>query len=390
MGVYAISGCPRSGTSLMMSCFSTSLGHKRLIGYKFPQEEKINRLFSRNIGETENQYVYRLYCLSKIGKTKTSERARLTKAYDMNPGGFWEHPQFTCGGLRYLHNHRGQINRILSARKPLFIKIVSQGLLPSDPRYISKIVFMVRHPFAVAKSQERLTRQGMFKDESGKTIDIFSDVVINSPDMFLQVSLAAAKFFLSCTHIPVHMVDFDDLIETPAPVLESIQDFLGEGNFSLSVDNIDPKLRRSYSPGGEENIWAEAENVYKRLKNKDFTGIVKTVGKDLSEYRKRQESWLCARTQTTAVRAHCVTCKSSAEFRKSLINYATSRGFDWKNEPCAFECAYDKENPLISIEESIATNFWEGEKDETKRSGVGTRRPPGITSLRCTREFTGL
>jgi hypothetical protein len=36
-----VSGCPRSGTSLMMLCMSMAVGEEKIIGVKFPQKRHL-------------------------------------------------------------------------------------------------------------------------------------------------------------------------------------------------------------------------------------------------------------------------------------------------------------------------------------------------------------
>ena len=78
--MYVVSGCPRSGTSLMMDIFRASLGQARIIGKKFPTERKVVR---KNT-DTEAIFSYRQYLQQHSGGRDAVE------VRDMNPEGFWE------------------------------------------------------------------------------------------------------------------------------------------------------------------------------------------------------------------------------------------------------------------------------------------------------------
>lgn len=395
MGLYVVSGCPRSGTSLMMDCFRVALGEDRLVGQQFPYEHRMEKQRNKQRGESDAEYAFRCYCMDNL-KDPDNEAERIEKSRDMNPNGFWEHGNFTCGGITYKFQHRHALREMLEADPPQFIKIVSQGLIPSDPTYLDKIVFMVRHPFAVAKSQERLRREGgLFKTAAGKEVDLFSDLVINSPEMFIRVTGMAARFFLASTGIEVLMVDFDDLIEDPETQLMRVQEFLGEGDFKAAVSRINPKLRRSYPDIDGHAIWDEAKTAYNLLREQQFPQLVRLTSKAESEINKRENHWLCVRHMQPMVRAHCMLCKSMDEngkqFRDSLKDLAEDREIDWRNQPCAFEVAFDVDGSLISIEESVSNNFWkEDDDDDSARQSMGSRGLPGASSLRCTRALAGL
>ena len=51
--MYVVSGCPRSGTSLMMDLMRVAYGEKRLLGKKFPQDEQMEMMKNQSIQQQE-------------------------------------------------------------------------------------------------------------------------------------------------------------------------------------------------------------------------------------------------------------------------------------------------------------------------------------------------
>jgi len=205
--MYVVSGCPRSGTSLMMEIFRTALGDARVIGRKFPQEARLDLVE----GDTAEMREYRRLVLTTL-KGHDVEKTR-----DMNPDGFWECP-FTVKGIHYHSSTKGLLRTVGSEDKPYVCKVVSQGLAGSNPIYVDGVVFMLRHPEAVAKSQERLVRSFKVKRPgSGEVIDLLENAVIRSPQMFIEVSLLAAQWFSDHPEIPVYIVNYEDLLAAAVP-----------------------------------------------------------------------------------------------------------------------------------------------------------------------------
>jgi len=65
-GLTVVSGCPRSGTSLMMDCLRTAFGDDRIIGNKFPQEERVNLGLDKHTEETDDEFAARRYVTDPI------------------------------------------------------------------------------------------------------------------------------------------------------------------------------------------------------------------------------------------------------------------------------------------------------------------------------------
>lgn len=352
--MYAISGCPRSGTSLMMDIMREVFGIDRIRGKKFPQEDRINKIFNQQEGESDAVFECKKYMFEK---QQPHWREELESAKDMNPNGFWE-DQYSVSGIRYNFQDSETLKEILTEETKSIYKIVSQGLVNSDPIYIDKIIFMMRHPRSVAKSQERLKRNLKFKTPEGEDIDLGKDLVIHTPEMFNRVTTMACKFLLDNPDIPVHFVEFEELIENPAVVLQGVQDFLGEGDFTKGVKLINPKLRRSYPQEVENSMWGDAEYIYKTFKEGKYQDVVDYMDEDMRATNRQNRNWLCTRTGLITVEGHCKSCKVDPAFRKSLKDHANGQNIDWTSEPCMYECGFDLDSEPITIQESIDNNFW--------------------------------
>jgi hypothetical protein len=311
-------------------------------------------------------YIYR--------KTNPKALEEVEIAKDLNPTGFWECP-FTVRGVQFRPNREDQLKQLEaeSKRNLTVCKIVSGGLAQSDPRYIDKIVFMLRHPRSVAKSQERLRRNEKYKKLNGESIDLYQDKVVHSPKMFIQTTVMAAAWLKKHPEIPVHYVLFDDLISYPEGTLLGIQQFLGEGNFLAAASAIRSDLKRSYPEQKKSNLWGDAEYVWDKFLAKDFSALAK-FSRDITRPISREgRSWPCARLQAPVVEAHCRACRHSSSFRAKLIEDAEKNRINWQEEPCGFECGNDLDSSPITLDESIENNFWRNTpRDKEESNGIQT------------------
>lgn len=371
MGLYVISGCPRSGTSLMMNCHRHALGEERLLGKAFNHKD---------LREDEDKRPAHVIAWEDYLRVLKGEPERdKEKHIDMNPDGFWEDGRFSVRGLSYRPNTAKLLKKIQNVdNKPFFGKIVSQGLAQTDPTYVDKIVYMLRHPRAVAKSQERLGRE-KFVTEGGTPFEI-NDEVIHTPEMFINVTVIAARWFVENPEIPYIIVHFDDLIEDPEEEMKRLRWFYQEGDFAGAGSLVNPKLRRSYPEEIDNSLWAEAEMAHKLFAAHRFSEVLRFFDDPKRLIHRASRNWPCVRYGGGANESQCKVCKASSEFRESLICHAESTGVPWQNRPCAFEVAFDVENELISIEESIKHNFWEEAHESIRQhQGTGWRiRPEGV------------
>ncbi len=372
-----ISGCPRSGTSVQMDIHRAVFGEERILGAKFPQEKrnKENQEEASDISAVRNYMSDKQAILSKAQGKETGRDFK-----DMNPNGFWE-CSFTVQGIKHSVGSQYLLNHLkLEDKDEMTIcKVVSQGLLPSIPDYIDKIIYMVRHPRAVAKSQERLKRGFDVMTSDGTMKNIFEDLVVHTPEMYIKVTEQAARFFLNNKDIPVHFVHFEDLMSNPKEELDNIQKFTGFGDYTKAYDVVSAKLNRSKHQDIPSKLWADAEIVYEkfceavghsrnfdRSKEMDcYREIVRYLKDPKRETNREKKNWPCFRSGQTVSEVQCNACMRNPVVRENFKKHAESVGVEWEMEPCSFECGMnvDKEkNEYLSIEESIKNNFWRDEK----------------------------
>ena len=319
-----VSGCPRSGTSLMMELLRVTLGDERIVGAQWPQEQ------TREIpNDTKGR--------KSLREWRQSQRPKRDHK-DMNPYGFWE-CEYTVQGIKF------------NPRKPVpdkdkFCKIVSQGLAQSDPKYINKVIFMLRHPRTVAKSQEKLVRSG-FNDEGDPEKDGVAQKV-HEARMFNRVTPAAAWWLLEFK-VPYLIVEFDDLIEDPDTQLERVRLFLGEGDMSSARSVINPELRRSIPQDRKGREWEIADELYNFMRTNDLAGIEPYLEAE-AEKPREIEQLMCPRLQRVVAINECKLCRSDPNTYKNFMAQAIAKDIDWYQTPCGYDCIVDDK----TVEESIA------------------------------------
>ena len=360
--MIVVSGCPRSGTSLTMLLLRKALGEDRIIGTEFPQEKRILSMLSASPNESLVEYENRKD-LFEI--QQPNWRKELEESKDMNPNGFWECP-FTVGGCYYTFRMADLLTKIKKDKEenkpPKICKIVSQGLPPSDPDYITKIVYLIRHPRAVAKSQERLKRDHIVPEFLQENLPEGWDKE-HTPQMYINVTGAACRFFLKYPDIPTTFINYDDLIEEPKETILKIEQFVGEeGSWNEATELINPKLRRSYPQDLDHKLWEDAEEVYKLFNDKDFKGVLAYLSNPSRAINKQQQSYYCLRMNRNVRNMECNQCLNNDVVKKNYIKLAESKGIKWEEYPCAFECA--SINSGMSVKQSIKENHWSNDKDK--------------------------
>jgi len=354
--MIVVSGCPRSGTSLMTLCMIAALGEDRIIGEKYPHEKKFKEMYKQHKNETDAQFTARMYYTNKYPENSPEVNE---KTKDMNPHGFWE-CAYTVRGIRYNPATKDLMQKIRSEdpNKQYVMKVVSGGLLRSDPECIKKVILMLRHPREVAKSQERLKRSQKFKLKDGRIVDLYENMKIHSPEFFITETISIARWIKQNPEIDLHIVKFEELITKPRETLTEVMEFIGEGDLENAVCQVEPKLYRSHPEDKPEELWEDSEKLYNHLAEREFDKIVEYGDDPTTVLSRRKMSWVCVRARINTLEAHCKACKTNPEFRKSLLDRANANDWDWQNEPCIFECGYDQDNEPLTIEESIKNNFW--------------------------------
>ena len=353
--MIVVSGCPRSGTSLMMDLMRVTFGEDRILGKKFPQEERLKFYNKKQENESETEFSLRQYIQAKNQHKDPIEEFEKTK--DMNPNGFWE-MLYTVQGCYYRFQDTDRLETLLNEDKPSICKIVSQGLMKSDPRYISKVIYMMRHPRAVAKSQERLRRNMPSIQTEDGVIEMEDELTIHTPEMYINVTLMACRWLRKYPKVPVHFVKYDELIKTPGPTLNKVKTFLGEGDFTKAIDQINPDLWRSHPEDIEHRLWTIADSIYDLFLEGKFQECIDFMEENKDEFRKEQSQWICARRNMPASEDICKICQTDKVVRGRFKETSERMRIDWQNEPCLYECGMGVGIDHITVGDSVENNHW--------------------------------
>jgi len=330
-------------------------GDERIIGEKFPMEGRHS--MTRRDDESEEHFRIREYILNKRRPRNADEIFK--KSVDMNPNGFWE-CNWSVRGISYTFHMAEELDRIEKETEENMsvCKIVSQGLIASDPRYISKVVYMYRHPRAVAKSQERLIRGPSYTNEFGDLINTSEEVKIHTPEMFIEVTVMAAAWKLKYPDIPFLLVKYDELIDNPEETLNGIGDFLNI-DMSPSFGIINRDLRRSRPEEIDGTLWEDAEFIYEKFLQEEYQEVVDYVSDQKRAINRSKMNWYCPRAGRQVNESICKVCVSDVITRENFIHHADSMGIDWINEPCPYECGFNMDvDEHMTIEDSVMNNFW--------------------------------
>jgi len=358
--MIVISGCPRSGTSLTMDLMREVFGESQILGKKFPQERNLKYFNKKAPNESDTQFSLRQYIQKK--NEKTDPLLTFEESKDMNPNGFWE-MLYTVQGCFYRYSDRLNLEKRLKevgTEEQKICKIVSQGLINSDPRFIDKIIYLNRHPRAVAKSQERLKRNlPTFKNEHGHSFDLNKELKVHTPEMYIQVTLQACRFFLSYPEQSVHFVLYDDLIEHPTETLNGIKDYLNtDKDFTAAIKRINPKLRRSKHEDIKHTLWDMSENIYNLFIQQKYQECLDYFEDNKKEMQKEKMQWHCLRRDMIASHDICEACHKDKNMVKHFITTSEEMGIPWKEEPCLYECGLGLDIEHITVEDSIKNNHW--------------------------------
>lgn len=349
---HIVSGCPRSGTSLMMLCQRAMLGEDRIMGEKFPMHARRRRVREKVDGESDAHHRARQYMLDKKME-HGPQKERMERMKDMNPQGFWECP-FTVQGLYW----RPGMEEFLEEdrRDTRIIKVVSQGLFHSNPSMVDRVVMMLRHPAEVAKSQRRL-RRGLQVETASGPQNVSDEFEIITPQMFIQVTKMAARFVVDNPDIPVHTVQFGDLIEAPRYTLQGVARFLGEGDWEEGAKQIEPRLYRSHHESGGGQQWAEARDLWHLLCRERWQDI---VDYDTPGTNRKTRRFFCVRVGKMTSPRQCMLCYGGDQVTGKMRRRSEqAEDLNWREEPCLWECGYcEEDGSPKSIEESIEQNFF--------------------------------
>lgn len=324
--MIVVSGCPRSGTSLMMLCLREALGEERIIGSKWPMDKKL--------GSKEKQA-----CIDYLRRKKNPDYEKnLAETKKMNPCGFWE-CGWTVKGIQYTEP---------TPDPDKVVKLVSQGLAQSNPAYVGKVIMMLRHPWSVAKSQQDLLLPMPIHTRN-------KDLGTISAEMFLSVTVMASRWLHK--HKPeMILVEFEELVTNPDAELQRVKNFLGKGEWHKAREVIQPKLKRNEpTRPNEDKEWDDALNVYWLFKEGKYEQII-----EWAEAREVQKStsFYCPRFGGNVNDTICTQCKGG-EITDKLRQQAVRRKIEYWNEPCLWECGMNPQDTTpLTIEGSIQKNHW--------------------------------
>jgi hypothetical protein len=342
------------------------LGEKRMVYAKKKEEPKGPEFPDTKLGHTA-KHLYELEDrVKRRAERKEFREKRKKKAKIMNPKGFYEDGRWSVRGIKYVYQWKDELNAFLNDKTPKCMKIVSQGLLPSDPRFFEKIIYMIRHPREVAKSHENL--QGQFENafKDGK------EQKPHSPRHYIAVTTQAAKFFLENPDIPVLFCQHADMLKDPETHVKRVAKFLGlpeKSSWNKAKNVIEPKLHRSKPQDIKNELWETAEKVFELFNAKDFQGVLDFMDPDpekkgdgAASMKVEADKWFCPRRGTMATKEVCVLCLTEENTRKNFRESAERKGINWKKEPCVFETGFDaskSEDELKTIRKSIRFNHWQ-------------------------------
>jgi hypothetical protein len=343
--MIAASGVPRSGTSLLMNILIVLLGEAQLIGSKFMGRDEDAPRPERKPRELNPIQEYNQ--AKREGFKKPDKKKDFADMKDMNPNGFFECP-FTVQGLYWRPQVHELMKRVDDLETEPFCKIVSNGLLKSDPTKISKIVYMLRDPHEVAKSQERLGRQ--FELPEGEKI--------HSPDFFITATVQFCRWAVKYAQdVEIFIVNHGHLLASPVDQVESIAEFLGV-NPGNAAEIVEQKLHRSKAEDIPHPQWGDADRIYDLMQASDFKGVLEFMANPELETHKAHAKYHCHRLGATVVKAQCELCKSNPVVMQNFKKTADKKKINWKSEPCAFECGSIPGDEPITIDESISKNHW--------------------------------
>jgi hypothetical protein len=319
----------------MMTILREAYGADRILGSQFPQEKP--KPDESALTEVQK------YLRSKRME-KQSKRPAKKDYKQMNPDGFWE-CKYTVRGIQWTLADHDQLND----SKNKIVKIVSQGLVSTDPLYVRRVIYMIRNPRCVATSQEEL--RGQFGELDNPEIVGAGEVKKHSPSMFNRVSKMAAAWFVKFPAVPFLIVNYDSLLDNPASEIKRVIDFLGGGNLTRAVAVVKQNLRRSAPSVHVGAEWDCADTLYQFI-NAGLWTCVKAVELPVAQ---KESACFCTRLNRRVVEAECKLCQSHETTRKNYIKSAFKQRIRWDAEPCLYEC---KENGK-TIQESIDGNHWQ-------------------------------
>lgn len=291
---------------------------------------------------------------------KRDERSiKKDKRNRMNPDGFWETP-FVVRGISYRNQEMDDF--LLNNR--FVMKIVNSGLLTTDPKYIERIVYVLRTPESTI-----ISHKDVFSIQNKKNADAVNapygvrDAMIDL-SMYTKGLVEAATFFILNPNIPTHFIIYEDLVKNGSD--SSLPGFIAEGDWEKGFSVIKPKLNRSSVKSEEDDVLAKLSQstyydlpklLYEAFKAKDFKRVLEL---NFVHKNYNKEHFICPRLGRRVTSRACASCKSDEVAVSKLKWQAEKKGIDWASEPCLWDVQYSPsyEGTRPTVEESINSNHW--------------------------------
>lgn len=361
-------GVPRSGTSLCTLILNEA--GFNVFGNKWIKEADLNA--------DDDKYTKqcREYTLDKEEPAEIRKH-RESRKQEMNRSGFWEDIRFSVLGLNHNLETRKLIYDIQTSDKPPVGKIVCQGLPNTDPALIGQIIYTIRDPHKIAKSQEQLNRGPEYINSEGVPVDSTAAIKIHTPEMYIRVTYQACKWIVANPQVPIFFYDYDDLLDNPEGILwrmdsflnKHIEDMAGIDIVKAGLEVIEPKSRRSTVEDIPNALWGEAEFIYNKFNEgaagnlEAFIEIIEYMEcEDEREIHKHARQWQCFRADLVVNEELCRQCRDTPSiFIRNRVENLRFEFIEWNKEPCMAECGLSKnipEDEYITIQESIDNNFW--------------------------------
>jgi hypothetical protein len=341
----------------MMAVLRAGLGADRIVGEQFPLVAWRKKIEAKQELETDIEHSLRVRAWAQ---TNRAARRDIDEHIAMNPGGYWE-SEYTMHGFRYLPGLDAEQHESLCLQviAPHVVKIVAMALLKTEARHVERLLYMNRHPAAVARSQEKLLRYAEFTKKDGTTLEVFKDIVYRSPQLYIASAIAFANYIHK--HRQSFLIkSYENLIENTPAVFSSLASFFPGFDGTKATGIIRQDLNRSKTdyPLPDERIWREAVQIYRWLQSSDLDAIYEYAGERDTEFARLTRGWICPRKEAYVVAANCEGCMTNPQEVKTGIAYAESKQIPWRSRHCSFECGYRLDAPPISVEKSIAENHW--------------------------------
>jgi hypothetical protein len=332
---------------------SKLFGEDKMVGSKFMREDFKDPEWPKWMSPERKAISNRILEKRRSNIKKRREKAGNKLRKGMNPDGFWETPYVK--GMRWNVNDADNFKKWEDPACEEVIKIISPGIYGTDPRFIHKVVFMLRDPRSVATSQEDLLHPTPLVD--GEKLD--NGFRNNSPMFWIRSYRAAARFFKDNPQIEVYFVKYDDLVANPKDTLQGVANFFGgEYDLDAAVSAVKPKLKRSVPKEIDDEPWDDAESIFEMMQAQNYAGILKQA-EDHTAESNQLRTWHCFRMGRMVTRTECKLCRTNPTVMENYKIAADARDVPWYDEPCTYECGIDPDpSKHISIEESIENNSW--------------------------------